>query len=160
MDNTRFLLNKIEKILKNQAISISTAESCTGGILANMLTSKSGSSGYFNCGLITYQRSSKEKMLKISKALLDRYGTISRECARIMAKNLKSITKSDITISTTGVAGPSEAENKPAGVAFVGIAFLNKTRVKEFRLQGTRLEIRKKLSLEALKMLYEELCKL
>ena len=134
----------IKKLLKRN-ISISIAESCTGGLLSSKFTSVSGISKIFNMGLITYSNKSKSSLLKISQNNLKKYGAVSHQTAALMVKNLQRLTKSKLCISTTGIAGPSGGKNlKPVGLIYFGIKYRNKTIVSEKKFKGSRLQIQQK----------------
>lgn len=110
---------KIGKILTKQKMTISTTESCTGGLLSSKLTDISGSSQYIRLNLVTYANEAKQKMLKVNENTLQTYGAVSEECAYEMAKGLFELTKSDICVSTTGIAGPSGGTaEKPVGLMY------------------------------------------
>ena len=119
------MINKkvIKKLIRNK-ITISVAESCTGGLIASEITSVPNSSNIFNLGLVTYSNQSKEKLLKIKKQNLKKYGAVSSQICKNMVKNLFKISKTDLCISTTGIAGPSGGSKlKPVGLVYVGIKF-------------------------------------
>mgnify|MGYP001189411606 CR=1 FL=1 len=125
-----------KKIIKNlikKKISISVVESCTGGLIASEIVSIPNSSRIFNLGLITYSNKSKEKMLKIKKKNLDKFGAVSPLVCKEMVDNLYKITKSKICISTTGIAGPSGGSaSKPVGLVYVGLKYRKKTQIFMF----------------------------
>ena len=106
----------IDKLIKKN-ISISVAESCTGGLLASKITSVSGSSKVFSLGLITYSNQAKIKILKVNKNIINKYGAVSLECCRAMVVNLSKISKANINVSITGIAGPNGGSiQKPVGL--------------------------------------------
>ena len=120
-------IHKLHKKLIKKKITISVAESCTGGLLSSKLTKLSGSSKYFKIGLITYSNKAKINILKVKKNIIDRYGAVSQECCKSMVENLSKLSKSKINLSITGVAGPKGGtKNKPVGLVFVGIKQGNK----------------------------------
>ncbi len=113
---------EIVKLLKKKKLTVSFAESCTGGLLASTITAISGSSKVFNMGLITYSNNSKIKLLKVPKKVITKYGAVSYETCKLMVKNLGQISKSNISISITGVAGPSGGtKKKPVGLVYIGL---------------------------------------
>tara|TARA_B100000575_G_scaffold284671_1_gene279014 strand:+ start:540 stop:1004 length:465 start_codon:yes stop_codon:yes gene_type:complete len=113
------LLHK--KLIKKQ-LTISVAESCTGGLLAYNLTKLANSSKYFELGLITYSNQAKIKILKVNRKIIEKYGAVSKECCKAMVENLKKISKSKINITITGIAGPGGGSNKkPVGLVYIGI---------------------------------------
>ncbi len=112
----------LHKKLIKKKLSISVAESCTGGLLANNLTKLSNASKYFQVGLITYSNNAKIKILKVNKKIIDKYGAVSPETCGAMVKNLAKISKSKINISITGIAGPNGGTKlKPVGLVYIGV---------------------------------------
>lgn len=110
---------ELGKILIEKGLTISTAESCTGGLLSSKLTDVSGSSSYIRLNVVTYANEAKQKLLGVDKTILDTKGAVSEECAYQMAEGLYGLTKSDICVSTTGIAGPTGGtENKPVGLMY------------------------------------------
>ena len=137
------ILNKFIK--KNRTLSI--AESCTGGKIANEITKIPGISKIFSAAIIAYSNFSKIKFLKIKKNNLIKYGAVSKEIAKEMAINLKNISGSDYSISTTGIAGPSGfTKKKPVGLVYIGIAYKNKVTVYKKNFKGSRIEIQRKIT--------------
>ena len=136
----------INKLIKNK-ITISVAESCTGGLIASEIASVPNSSNIFNLGLITYSNQSKEKLLKIKKQNLKKYGAVSAQICRDMVENLFKISKTDLCISTTGIAGPSGGSKlKPVGLVYIGIKFkkISKIYMYNFNKKLERNKIQKK----------------
>ena len=112
----------LHKELIKKKLTISVAESCTGGLLAHNFTKLANSSKYFQMGLITYSNQAKIKILKINKNIIKKYGAVSSQCCKSMVQNLSKISKSKINISITGIAGPGGAsKNKPVGLVYIGI---------------------------------------
>jgi len=144
------VLKNIEKTIKQlqeKKLTVSTAESCTGGMLSSYFTSIDGSSKIFMLGFITYSNKSKINVLKVPRNIIKKYGSVSKECCASMVKNLKKIAKTNIAISITGIAGPSGgSNNKPVGLVYIGIIFKNKIIIKKniFNKNATRLTIQKK----------------
>tara|TARA_Y100001935_G_scaffold144889_1_gene119708 strand:+ start:61 stop:522 length:462 start_codon:yes stop_codon:yes gene_type:complete len=123
-------MKSLIKLLIKKKIKISVAESCTGGLLASTITSISGASKIFNLGLVTYSNQAKIKILKVSKNIIKRYGAVSQECCYAMVNNLSKISKANINISITGIAGPGGgSKKKPVGLVYIGIKKGNKTQV-------------------------------
>ena len=115
-------LKKLHKKLIDKKLTISVAESCTGGLLANNLTKLANSSKYFQMGLITYSNEAKTKILKVDRNIIKKYGAVSKECCEEMVKNLSKISKSKINVSITGIAGPGGGSKlKPVGLVYIGI---------------------------------------
>ena len=118
--------NIVKKLIKKK-LKISFAESCTGGLLAASITSISGASKVFNIGLITYSNQAKINILKVNKNIIKKYGAVSAECCEAMVKNLTKISKAQINVSITGVAGPNGGtKKKPVGLVYIGIKKNNK----------------------------------
>ena len=115
-------LNIIVKKLIKKKLTVSVAESCTGGLLAHNLTKLANSSKYFQMGLTTYSNQAKINILKVNRKIIQKYGAVSSECCKAMAQNLSKISKSMINVSITGVAGPGGgSKNKPVGLVYIGI---------------------------------------
>ena len=135
----------IHKKLIKKKITISVAESCTGGLLAHNLTKLANSSKYFQIGLTTYSNRAKIKILKVNKNIIKKFGAVSYECCEAMVKNLSKISKSKINISITGIAGPGGAsKDKPVGLVYIGIKKGSKIIIKENRFKSkNRLSIQK-----------------
>jgi len=126
------LSQKIVKLLKKKRLKISFAESCTGGLLSSTITSISGSSKVFTLGLVTYSNQSKINTLKVPKKIIMKHGAVSYETCLSMVKNLNRISKTNISVSVTGIAGPKGGtKQKPVGLVFIGIKKGNKTLVKK-----------------------------
>ncbi|MRH42645.1 competence/damage-inducible protein A [Aquibacillus halophilus] len=134
---------KVYELLKNNNLTIATAESLTGGRFADSIVSISGASDVFMGGVVAYSAKTKETMLGVSLDTLSTYGTVSSNCAEEMAQNVKRKLDADIGISFTGIAGPDSVEGKPSGTVFIGIyGPSNQSLVKEFHFQGNRDGIR------------------
>ena len=115
-------IQSLHKKLVKKKITISVAESCTGGLLAYNLTKLANSSKYFQMGLTTYSNEAKMRILKVNKKIIKKYGAVSVECCRAMVQNLSNISKSKINISITGIAGPGGGSKiKPIGLVYIGI---------------------------------------
>ena len=124
---------KIITLLKKKKLKIAVAESCTGGMLSSTITSVSGSSKVFNLGLVTYSNESKIKVLKVSKKIIRKYGAASEQVCKAMAKNVSKIGKTNMSVSVTGIAGPSGGtRKKPVGLVYVGIKKGNKISIKKY----------------------------
>ena len=116
------LNKKIVTLLKRKKLKIAFAESCTGGMLSSAITSVSGSSKVFTMGLVAYSNQSKRKLLKVSDKILKNYGAVSAQCCASMVKNFSKISKSNVCVSTTGIAGPNGgSKQKPVGLVYIGI---------------------------------------
>ena len=146
---------KIVKLLTKKKLTVSIAESCTGGLLASSITSISGSSKVFNMGLVTYSNNAKVKMLQVPKKTITKYGAVSYETCLSMVKNLSKISKANISISITGVAGPSGGTKaKPVGLVYIGLKKGSKLIVKKNYFKSKkRISIQKATVKKALKMI-------
>ena len=122
----------VNKLIKKK-LTISTAESCTGGLLSSAITSVAGSSKVFKLGLVTYSNRSKIKVLKVLKNIIRKYGAVSEQVCLAMVMNLNKISKTSISISITGIAGPNGGTKiKPVGLVYVGIKKGNRVEVKKY----------------------------
>ncbi len=140
---------KIIKLLRNKKISLSVAESCTGGMLSQIITSVSGASKIFKFGIITYSNQSKIKYLKVSPKLIKKFGAVSKECCFSMVNNLSKISKTRINIAITGVAGPAGGSKlKPVGLVFIGIKKGKKIKVNRYLFKNKNREIIRKNSVK------------
>ena len=125
-------MKSLVKNLIKKKIKISFAESCTGGLLASSITSISGSSKIFNLGFITYSNQAKIKFLKVNKNIIKKYGAVSHECCLAMVDNLSKISKANINVSITGIAGPNGGtKQKPVGLVYIGVKRGNKTLINK-----------------------------
>jgi len=146
---------KIVKLLTKKKLTVSFAESCTGGLLASSITSISGSSKVFNIGLVTYSNNAKVKLLQVPKKTITKYGAVSYETCLSMVKNLSKISKANISISITGVAGPNGGTKaKPVGLVYIGLKKGSKIIVKKNLFKSKkRISIQKATAKQALKMI-------
>ena len=120
----------LHKKLIKKKLTISVAESCTGGLLAHNLTKLANSSKYFQMGLTTYSNQAKIKILKVNKNIIKKYGAVSHECCLSMVNNLSKISKANINVSVTGIAGPNGGtKQKPVGLVYIGIKRGNKRKI-------------------------------
>ena len=133
------LSQKVVKLLSKKRLKISFAESCTGGLLSSSIASINGSSKVFTLGLVTYSNHAKINILKVSKKIIIKHGAVSYETCLSMVKNLNKISKTNISVSITGIAGPKGGtKQKPVGLVFVGIKKGNKTFVKKFLFKNKK----------------------
>ena len=136
--------NIVEKLIERK-LTIATAESITGGLIAKMITDVPGSSEILKESFITYAIEAKVNILGVDKNIIDKFGVVSEEVAKDMAIKLKMLTGRDICISTTGNAGPTVCDDKPVGRVYVGINYLDEVKVTELNLSGDRMSIRDKV---------------
>lgn len=149
-------INKESEFLFNQCtqknINVTAAESCTGGMIASSIVSINGSSNIFKSSIVTYSNSMKSKLLNIPLSIIETNGAVSEQTVYHMALNVLSLMKADISIAVTGIAGPTGGSaNKPVGLVWIAIGTKTKVFQKKYLLNGNRLEIRQKTTLESLK---------
>ena len=150
---------RIGDILRERNWKISTAESCTGGLVSSRLTDVAGSSDYISLNFVTYAYEAKENVLGVKHATLEKYGAVSEECVKEMALGVLKTTQADIALSTSGVAGPGASENKPAGMLWIAVAVGESvyTKCAQFDSSIERKEMKYLFSEEALQFLYSKL---
>ena len=130
-------MKNLVKILTKKRLKIAFAESCTGGMLASEITSVSGASKVFGIGLVTYSNQAIITVLKVNKSIIQKYGAVSPQCCEAMVKNLSKISKAQINVSITGIAGPNGGtKKKPVGLVYIGVKknnriFITKNLFKE-----------------------------
>ena len=148
-------MKSLIRILVKKKLKISFAESCTGGLLASTITSISGASKIFNLGLVTYSNQAKIKVLKVNKDIIKKYGAVSPECCYAMVKNLSRISKTNINVSITGIAGPKGGtKQKPIGLVYIGIKKGNKIQINKCIFKSKkRLSIQKATVKKALDLI-------
>ncbi|MCR4674615.1 MAG: CinA family protein [Lachnospiraceae bacterium] len=147
--------------LKKKNLKISTAESCTGGLIASSIVDVPGVSAFFDEGYVTYSNESKNKNLFVDWEILNTYGAVSKECAEAMAEGLHKRTGADICICSTGIAGPDGgSKEKPVGTVFLSCYYDGKCRVIENHFTGNRSEVRSASTIKAFSLVLECLKKL
>ncbi len=153
------LADEVSELLLQKSLMLATAESCTGGLIAKIITDRAGSSSLFDCGFVTYSNDSKIAMLGIDPAIINDHGAVSAAVATAMAEGALRHSRANVTLSCTGIAGPSGGtKEKPVGLVYLALASHNsKTTVKKHNFSGTREEIRQKTAHEALIMLRDYL---
>lgn len=148
------------QLLKTNNLTISTAESCTGGKIAQTIASVSGASAYFKGGVVSYATEVKEQVLNIPQELINKHSVVSAEVAQAMAKSVQLLLKTDIAISTTGNAGPLKGDSDAEiGTVFIGIAIKNNVFVEEFNFGQPREKVVDRAVNKALEMVYKEILK-
>ena len=150
------LAKKIVTILKRKKLKISFAESCTGGLLASTITSINGASKVFNMGFVTYSNQAKIKVLKVNKNIIRKCGAVSHECCTEMVKNLSRISKANINVSITGIAGPKGGtKQKPVGLVYIGVKKGIKTQINKCLFKSKkRSSIQKATVKKALNLIF------
>lgn len=149
------LEEELGKYLIENNLTIATAESCTGGLLSSRLTDVSGSSKYVKLNFVTYANEAKHKILGVSWDILNNYGAVSEECAEAMANGLYEVTKCDVALCTTGIAGPTGGtKEKPVGLVYISVLYKGIVTIKEIKLSPEipRIEMKKRFADEALKL--------
>tara|TARA_A100001011_G_scaffold181557_1_gene190408 strand:+ start:224 stop:697 length:474 start_codon:yes stop_codon:yes gene_type:complete len=146
----KHLTQKVVKLLRFKKIKISLAESCTGGLLASKITSISGASKIFTLGLVTYSNQSKIKILKVPKKIIIKHGAVSYETCLSMVQNLSKISRSNISLSITGIAGPKGGtKNKPVGLVYIGIKKGTKILIKKYLFKSKNRFVIQKASVKS-----------
>jgi len=142
-------------LCKQQGRKITTAESCTGGLIAGLITEIAGASAIFEQGFVTYSNASKQHLLGVSEALLSQYGAVSEQVAAQMAEGALAKAKAEIAVAVTGIAGPDGGTpQKPVGLVYIAVAAKEKiTKVQKFHFTGSRSEVRLATVKEALTMI-------
>ena len=149
-------MKSLVKILIKKKLKISFAESCTGGLLTSTVTSISGASKVFNLGLVTYSNQAKIKILKVNKNIIKKYGAVSHECCLAMVNNLSKISKANINVSITGIAGPKGGtKQKPVGLVYIGVKKGNKIKINKCLFKDKkRLSIQKATVKKSLNLIF------
>lgn len=144
------------ELLTRQKKTLAIAESCTGGLVSNLVTDVPGSSVYFMGGITAYSNQSKIDVLKIPERIIQEEGVVSRTCAVAMAQNIRTILHSDIGLGLTGIAGPQGGSTqKPIGSVYIAVTNGEKTICKLFRFEGDRMQVKEKASETSLRMVKE-----
>jgi PncC family amidohydrolase len=150
------LINKVSDELKKHEVTVATAESCTGGLLAHTLTNISGSSAYFDRGVISYSNKAKQEILGVPEKVLEKYGAVSKQVAEAMAQAIRQQASVDYGLATTGIAGPTGGtKDKPVGLVYIAIATNDSVVVKRFLFSGDRLANKESTCAAALELLLE-----
>ena len=132
-------MKSLIKLLTKKKLKISFVESCTGGLLSSTISAISGASKVFNLGLVTYSNQAKIRILKVNKKIIKKYGAVSYECCSAMVNNLSQISKANINVSITGIAGPKGGtKQKPVGLVYIGVRKGNKTEIYKFQFKAKK----------------------
>jgi PncC family amidohydrolase len=148
-------MKKVNEVFRERGVSLSAAESCTGGLISHYLTSLPGSSEYFLAGIVSYSVDVKKGILGIPQETIRRNGVISSEIACAMAEKIRELTGSDFSVASTGNIGPSVLEGKDKGLVYIAAAGPARVLSKELRLSGDRDENKEEAAVEALRLLIE-----
>ena len=150
-DSETSLASEVVKLLLKKNLLISTAESCTGGLLSSMITNVPGSSACFHYGFVTYGNNAKEKILGVNSSTISRYGAVSSQCVKEMVVKSRKISGSNIALAVSGIAGPTGgSKDKPVGTVFIGVSYKDKTTVKKYFFPGSREMFKLRTSLSCL----------
>ncbi len=148
------LAEEVVELLKMDELTVTTAESCTGGLVAARLVDVPGVSEVFKQGFITYSNKAKRKLLNVKKTTLKEFGAVSEKTAREMAKGAILASGADAAIATTGIAGPDGGtEEKPVGLVYIGVSVRGQMYVEEYHFEGERSEVRESTVQAALALL-------
>lgn len=151
----------VGKLLRDRGLTLSTAESCTGGLIAHRLTNISGSSEYFERGLVTYSNGAKVELLKVDEDLIQNFGAVSIQVCRQMAEGVRAVSGTDLGLAVTGIMGPTGAsENKPVGLVYIGVCDESVCTAREFRFGNDRILNKERTSQAALDMLRRHLLRI
>ena len=148
-------IKKVHKIFKKKGLTLSVAESCTGGLISHYITSLSGASAFFVAGIVSYSEDAKKTLLGVSSKTIQHYGVVSEETAREMAEKVRLLTKTDYSISTTGNLGPDVLEGKERGLIYIAASKEGKTISRRLNLTGDREVNKEEASISALRLLIE-----
>lgn len=143
------------RILKEKGLILTTAESCTGGMVSSLIVNISGASNVFKQGFVTYCDEAKEELLDVSHETMIKYKAVSKEVATEMAIGACNKARADVAVSVTGVAGPSMEDGKPVGLVYIACHYKGETTVKEFNFSGDRKSIREQAAFNALKLVID-----
>ena len=147
------IVSKVQELFKNKKLTLSVAESCTGGLISHWITSAPGASAFFRSGIVAYSRDIKEDILNVSDDVIKKFGMVSKEVAIEMAERVRLLTKTDYSVSTTGNLGPDVLEGKNLGLIYVAVSKDGRTISKEFTLRGNRDQNKIDASIAALTIL-------
>ena len=132
-------MKRLFLILKRKNLKLAVVESCTGGLLASTITSIDGASKVFNLGLVTYSNQAKIKILKVNKNIINKYGAVSHKCCSAMVKNLSRISRANINVSITGIAGPKGGtKQKPVGLVYIGVKKGKKILINKYLFKSKK----------------------
>lgn len=148
-------IERVHKLFKKYELTLSVAESCTGGLISHYMTMLPGASTFFEAGVITYSADAKQSILGISSETISKFGTVSEETAKEMSVKMRALTKTDVSLSTTGNLGPEVLEGKEKGLIYMAVSKKEGVFSKQIRVTGTRRENKEMAALHALKLLVE-----
>jgi PncC family amidohydrolase len=149
------VIERIHEIFKEKGLTLSVAESCTGGLVTHLITFLPGASKFFEAGVVSYSAEAKREILGVSSDIISLYGVVSDQTAREMAEKIRALTKTDFSLSTTGNLGPDVLEGKEKGLIYTAVSKKGKTFSMEIRLRGSREKNKEEAALSALKFLID-----
>jgi PncC family amidohydrolase len=148
-------IERVHKFFKKKGLTLSVAESCTGGLISHYMTTLPGASAFFEAGVITYSAEAKQKILGVASETISKFGIVSEETAKEMSEKMRALTKTDFSLSTTGNLGPDILEGKEKGLIYIAVSKKEGVFSKQIRETGTREQNKERASLRALKFLIE-----
>jgi PncC family amidohydrolase len=151
----RNAVTRIHNLFTEKSLTLSVAESCTGGLISHYITALPGASAFFEAGVVSYSAEAKEKILHVSSDIISTYGVVSEQVAREMADRIRALTGTDFALSTTGNLGPDVLEGKEKGLVYIAVSKKGKSFSRELRLQGDRENNKEEAALSALHFLIE-----
>jgi PncC family amidohydrolase len=149
------IVKRVHEIFKKQRLTLSVAESCTGGLISHCITMLPGASTFFTAGIVSYSEETKKKILGVSPLTIANYGVISEETAREMAEKVRALTGTDYSISTTGNLGPQVLEGQEKGLIYIAVNRQGKTLSQRLQLAGDREANKEEACISALRLLVE-----
>lgn len=149
------IIEKVHELFKKNKLTLSVAESCTGGLISHYITVLPGASSFFEAGVVSYSVETKKKLLGVSGRIISKYGVVSKETAKEMAEKVRLLTGTDYSLSTTGILGPDVLEGKKKGLICIAVSRRRRTFTKELRLKGSREKNKEGASLSAIGFLIE-----
>ena len=152
---TSDIIKRVHELFKDSALTLSIAESCTGGLVCHYITSLPGASAFFTAGIVSYAEDIKKNILGVTSETIDKFGVVSEETVREMAEKIRLLSKTDCSLATTGNIGPGVLEGKERGLVYIAASKEGKTVSGELRLKGDREENKKEAAASALRLLIE-----
>ncbi len=149
------IIRRVHEIFIEKGLTLSVAESCTGGLISHYMTTLPGASRFFEAGAVTYSAASKKVILGVSSSTISTHGVVSRETAKEMSEKMRSLAGTDYAVATTGNLGPDILEGKPKGLVYISLSKNGKTLIKELRLEGERDENKEEAAVAAMNFLIE-----
>jgi len=152
---TSDIIKRIHELFKGRSLTLSVAESCTGGLICHCITSLPGASTFFSAGIVSYSADIKKNILGVTSETIERFGVVSDETAREMTEKIRQLSKTDFSLAATGNLGPDVLEGKEKGLVYIAAGSRDKTISRELRLKGDREQNKKEAAVAALRLLIE-----